>query len=62
MNVGGILSLIAFLWLSGIWAVLAAFRVAHPYEEESEEQKAEDRLQERYLRVWSRRKRSRDRM
>jgi len=57
MNTGGLISLIVFLWLAAIWVILAAFRAAQPYKEDSEEQKAEDRAQERYLRAYSRRKR-----
>jgi hypothetical protein len=62
MSGGSLLSLILFLWLSSIWAILAAFWAAAPYREDSEEQKAEDREQERYLRAWSRRRRSKDKM
>jgi len=62
MSAGSIISLIVFVWLCSTWAILVFFQVAHPYRPDSEEQKAEDRAQERYLRVWSRRKRRKDKM
>jgi hypothetical protein len=55
-----IVSLIIFLWLVAIFGILRFMQAAHPYREDSEEQKAEDRAQERALRAfarWRRRKR-----
>jgi hypothetical protein len=62
MSLASVISLIVFLWLIAIWLLLRFMQFARPYREDSEEQRAEDREQERYLRAWSRLKRLRDKM
>ena len=53
MSPGNIFSLVVFLWMVAIFAVLRFMQAAHPYREDSPEQKAEDRAQERFLSAWS---------
>jgi hypothetical protein len=64
MSPDNIVSLTVFLWLIAIYGILAFMRFAHPYREDPEEQKRENREQERALRAFTlrrerRKKRSR---
>jgi hypothetical protein len=52
-----VVGLVVFLWLAASYGILRFIGAARPYQEDSEEQKADDAAQERALEeAWRKRK------